>query len=88
MLVNRIVNLAEGGHMLKWLRRSMGGSTGSMSAALGALDEVVNPGAARANDLLKEQNERVTPVPSPGDRLFAEGKVVIAPRRSDDSGQA
>lgn len=63
--------------MLKWLRRSMGDSGGGMATVLGALDEVVNPGAARAKELLTEQNERVMPVPSPGDRLLNDGKVTI-----------
>ena len=70
--------------MLKWLRRSMGGSKAGMASVVGAVDQVVNPGAARATELLKEQNERVMPVPSPGDRLLAEGKVTITREPADD----
>ena len=70
--------------MLTWLRRSTSGSTGGMSAMLGALDEVFNPGAARADELLQEQHERVLPRPSPGDRLLSEGKVVITPPKPDE----
>jgi hypothetical protein len=63
--------------MLRWLRGSMGGSAAGMNAMMGALDSVFNPAAARARKELEEQNERVVPVPSPGDKLLAEGKVVI-----------
>jgi hypothetical protein len=63
--------------MLRWLRRSAGGSRGAMSAAIGALDEFVNPAAARAREELDTQHERVIPTPSPGDRLLEEGRVVI-----------
>jgi hypothetical protein len=48
-----------------------------MGAALGALDEVFNPGAARARDLLDAQHERVVPTPSPGDRLLDDGRITI-----------
>jgi hypothetical protein len=44
---------------------------------IGALDSVLNPAAARARKELEEQNERVVPIPSPGDNLLAEGKLVI-----------
>ena len=66
--------------MLRWLRGSMGGSAAGMNAMIGALDSVFNPAAARAREELEEQNERIVPVPSPGDKLLAGGKVVI--RRS------
>ena len=69
--------------MLDWLRSSMGGSRGGMSAVLGALDDMVNPGAARAQELLTEQNERVVPVPSPGDRLLNDGKITITLKPED-----
>jgi len=55
----------------------MGGSAAGMNAMIGALDSVFNPAAARARKELEEQNERVVAVPSPGDKLLAEGKVVI-----------
>jgi hypothetical protein len=64
--------------MLRWLWRGMGRSGGTtMSGALGALDEIFNPAAARARELVDEQNERVLPAPSPGDRLLAERRLVI-----------
>jgi hypothetical protein len=63
--------------MLAWLRRSMGESRGGIGAALGALDQVFNPGAARAKELTGEQHERVIPTPSPGDRMLDEGRIVI-----------
>ena len=63
--------------MLRWLRGSMGGSAAGMNAMIGALDSFFNPAAARARKELEEQHERVVPIPSPGDKLLAEGKVVI-----------
>ena len=71
--------------MLRWLRNTMGGSAGGMNAMLGALDEVFNPAAARARKELEEQNERIVPIPSPGDKLLAEGKVVIRLAPKDQS---
>jgi hypothetical protein len=71
--------------MLRWLRNTMGGSAGGMNAMLGALDEVFNPAAARARKELEEQNERVVPIPSPGDKLLAEGKVVIRLAPKDEA---
>ena len=63
--------------MLRWLRGNMGGSAAGMNAMIGALDSFFNPAAARARKELEEQHERVVPVPSPGDKLLEEGKVVI-----------
>lgn len=63
--------------VLGWLRDSMGESRGSMASAFGALEEFVNPAAARAREELHEQNERVMPTPSPGDRLLDEGRIVL-----------
>ena len=63
--------------MLRWLRGTMGGSAAGMNAMIGALDSFFNPAAARARKELEEQHERVVPIPSPGDRLLKEGKVVI-----------
>lgn len=65
--------------VLGWLRRSMGDSRGSWSAAIGGLEEFVNPAAARAKEDLREQNERVMPTPSPGDKLLDEGRIVLPP---------
>jgi hypothetical protein len=63
--------------MLRWLRGAMGGSAAGMNAMIGALDSFFNPAAARARKELEEQHERVVPIPSPGDKLLAQGKVVI-----------
>jgi hypothetical protein len=63
--------------MLGWLRRSMGDSQGAMAGALGVFNDIYHPGAVRAREQLDGQNERVIPVPSPGDRLLEEGKIVI-----------
>ena len=63
--------------MLRWLRGTMGGSAAGMNAMIGALDTFFNPAAARAREELKEQHERVIPIPSPGDKLLQEGKLVI-----------
>ena len=68
--------------MLRWLRGTMSGSAAGMNAMIGALDGFFNPAAARAREELKEQHERVVPIPSPGDKLLREGKVVI--RRPKD----
>jgi hypothetical protein len=45
--------------------------------ALSALDAIFNPGAARAREELKGQNQRVVPVPSPGEKLMKDGKVTV-----------
>lgn len=69
--------------MLTWMRRGLG-DRGGMSAVLGALDSVFNPGAARAHDEIEEQHQRVMPTPSPGDRMLREGRVVIRPPAKAD----
>lgn len=63
--------------MLRWLQRGLNDSRPGMGAVLGAMDAVVNPGAARARELLVEQHQRIIPTPSPGDRMLREGRVVI-----------
>ena len=61
-----------------FLRLSPGGSAGAaLSAGLGSIDAVFNPAAARAREELDRQHEYVVPTPSPGDRLLADGVVVI-----------
>ncbi len=76
--------------MLRWLRGTMGGSAAGMNAMIGALDSFFNPAAARARKELEEQHERVLPIPSPGDKLLTEGKVVIprAPRAQSSKPQS
>jgi hypothetical protein len=75
--------------MLRWLRGTMGGSAAGMNAMFGALEEFFNPAAARARKDLEEQHERVIPIPSPGDKLLAGGKVVIprTPKTQRDTAQ-
>jgi hypothetical protein len=68
--------------LLTWLRRGMGGSNGPAAAALGVLDGIWHPGAARARQFLHGQNERVMPTPGPGDKVLNEGQIVI--KRSTD----
>jgi hypothetical protein len=63
--------------VIGWLRRGMGESSTSWSAAIGGIEEFVNPAAARAKEDLREQNERVMPTPSPGDRMLDEGRIVL-----------
>jgi hypothetical protein len=63
--------------MLNWLWRSMGDSQRASAAALGVLDGIFHPGAARAREQLDAQHERVVPSPTPGDKLLSEGIVVI-----------
>jgi hypothetical protein len=64
--------------MLAWTRRSMGvKGRGGMGAVLGAMDDVFNPGAARARETLQAENQRVVTKPSPGDKLLNDGKVVV-----------
>jgi hypothetical protein len=70
--------------MLRWLRQGMGGSASAMGGVIGALEEFFNPAAARARQELQEQHERVIPVPSPGDKLLDEGRVVIRRKTPDD----
>jgi hypothetical protein len=73
--------------MLRWMRQGMGGSASAMSGVLGALEEFYNPAAARAREELREQHERVIPVPSPGDKLLDEGKVVLLRRPEGSKGE-
>ncbi len=63
--------------MLAWMRRSMRKSHGRMGAAFGALADVLSPGAARARESLRADNQRVMPIPSPGDKLLRDGKIII-----------
>ncbi|MEY3734556.1 MAG: hypothetical protein RL347_1915 [Actinomycetota bacterium] len=63
--------------MLEWIWRTMGTPPTTMSSAIGALDAVFDPSAARAREALETQHERVMPTPSPGDRLLDEGRLVI-----------
>ncbi len=71
--------------MLRWMRRGLGERSGAgMNAVVGALDAVYNPGAMRAREYLEQQHQRVVPIPSPGDRLLDERRVVVARRTVRD----
>lgn len=48
-----------------------------MGSVLGAMDDVFNPGAARARETLQAENQRVVTKPTPGDKLLKNGKVII-----------
>ena len=64
--------------MLAWMRRSMGEKgRGGMGSVLGAMDDVFNPGAARARETLQAENQRVITRPSPGDKLLKDSKVIV-----------
>ena len=52
-----------------------------MGNAMSAMDAFVNPGAQRAREALKQDNERVIQAPTPGDRLLDEQRIVITLRR-------
>jgi hypothetical protein len=70
--------------MLRWLRQGMGDSASAMGGVIGALEEFYNPAAARAREELEAQHERVIPVPSPGDQLLDDGRVVIRDEAGED----
>ena len=57
-------------------RRKPRGRT-AMGSAFQVMDEVFNPGAARAREELAAQHEHVIPVPSPGDKMLREGHITI-----------
>jgi hypothetical protein len=69
------------------MQKGRAGGSPSMGAAIGALDAVFNPGAARAREEIDAQHERVIPTPSPGDRLLRDGRIVITvdPHPNDQS---
>jgi len=63
--------------MLSWMRKSMGGADEAGASALGALEGIFAPAAAKARLDLESRREQVIPVPSPGDRLLADRVLVI-----------
>ena len=67
------------------MQKGRAGRAPSMGAAIGALDAVFNPGAARAREEIDAQHERVIPTPSPGDRLLSDGRIVISIDSSPDA---
>jgi len=68
--------------MLRSLRRLLGRSNRSATAAISVLDEIWQPGRARARERLDGQHERVQPAPSPGDRLLSERRLHFRRRRN------
>ena len=72
--------------MLRWLYRSMGRRTrGGMGAVLGGMDELFHPEAARAREAIERDHSLVVPMPSPGDKLLKEGRLVVERPREDDA---
>jgi hypothetical protein len=70
--------------MLRWLRGGLGESHGgSAGAVFSVLDMIYNPGGARARDLLEEHHEHVVAKPTPGDKLLADGCVVVRLKQRD-----
>ena len=64
--------------MLGWFWRHMGRrSRGGVGAMLGGVDEVFHPEAARAREQIDRQHSMVTPMPSPGDKLLKDGKLIV-----------
>jgi hypothetical protein len=70
--------------MLAWLRKGIGGSAGGMGGAIGVIDEVFNPGAARAREEMAREHEMALPAPTPGDRLLTEGRLTIRRKPAAD----
>lgn len=68
------------------MRGGLGSSSASLGAALGAFDAFFHPGAARAREELKQANERKMPIPSPGDRLLHENRIVIRVKGDEPNG--
>ena len=69
--------------MLGWFWRHMGRrSRGGMGAMLGGVDEIFHPEAARARERIDRQHSMVMPMPSPGDELLNEGRLIIPPPTS------
>ena len=53
------------------------GKNGAAAGAATALDQFFSPGAARAREETDRQHELALPTPSPGDRLFEDGILVL-----------
>ncbi|MHB0928218.1 MAG: hypothetical protein ACYC3W_04740 [Candidatus Nanopelagicales bacterium] len=62
-----------------WFQKAMKENTskGSMTSAMGAIDDVFNPAAARAREQLEAQHEAVQPMPSPGDDVLKHGRITL-----------
>jgi hypothetical protein len=64
--------------MMDWMRRRVGvKGRGALGALLNGADEVWHNSAVRARQELDWQHQRVSPAPSPGDRLLADGRVIV-----------
>lgn len=58
---------------------------GGMGAVLGGMDELFHPEAVRARESIERQHSLVVPMPSPGDKLLNEGRLVVErPTPSED----
>jgi len=71
----------QGGLVLRSLRRLLGRSNRSARAAVSVLDEVWQPGRARARERLDARHEQAQPAPSPGERLLSEGRLHLRRRK-------
>ena len=65
--------------MPTWMRRRRTARRG-MGSAMGVFEEVFHPGAREARELMEAPHEQVLPAPTPGDRLYDDGHVVITRR--------
>jgi len=58
----------------------------TMASAIGGMDDIFNPAAARARQELETQKERRVATPSPGDKLLKDGIITInVPPKSKDT---
>ncbi len=53
------------------------------SGVLGALEDVFNPMAARMRREMDQQHEQALPMPTPGDRMLRDNKIVITVPKAD-----
>lgn len=72
--------------MLRCMRRRLGGKgRGALGAVLNGADDMWHATALRGREDLEIQHQYTVPVPSPGDRLFEKGYVVLSrPSRPHD----
>jgi hypothetical protein len=50
---------------------------GGMGAVLGGVDQLFHPEAARARETIERDHSLVVPMPSPGDRMLDEGRLIV-----------
>ena len=54
---------------------------------LGGMDELFHPEAVRARQSIERDHSMVVPMPSPGDKLLKEGRLVIERSPAQDDGE-